>query len=150
MLSPVNGSRVPTRIWTQSFRIRTRELPWRSRVTRGSLILCLLSSLLPAIANADSNVTAAISSINVYQGTMAQVANITFSTPLGHPEGCMNYAPDNVIRLDFSSPTEPSGKTLYATVLAAFLAGRSVQFGVRGCDPTGSLAIVYSVEILSP
>lgn len=116
-----------------------------SRALRASAILGS-AVLLSGVAHADSNVTAAISSINIYRGSDAQVANIFFSSALQHPEGC-TYGPDNVIRIEFSSAAEPSGKTLYATVLAAFHSGKNIEFGVRGCDTTGAIPVVYSVRV---
>jgi hypothetical protein len=105
-----------------------------------------LVAMLPEVTRADSNVTAPIASVRIYRGAAAQAGLVFFSSALQHPEGCIT-ATDNIIYIDFASATEPDGKAIYSTVLAAFLAGRTVQFGVRGCASNGA-PLVYSVEVM--
>src|SRR5689334_8519183 len=80
-------------------------------------------------ASANSNAGGTITDVNLYTGTTAQGAYVMFASPLGHPEWCTNPA-DNEIWIDFPSTLQPDGKAIYAAVLAAYLAGRTISFGV--------------------
>src|SRR5690349_17863007 len=115
---------------------------------RRTLIPVLLGfgAMLPAIGMADSNIIVPISSVLIYRGAVYPAGLVTFSSNLQHPEGCTSVE-DNVVVIDFSSTTQPDGKSLYAAVLAAFLAGRNVQIGVRGCYTNGA-PLVYSIQIM--
>jgi hypothetical protein len=87
----------------------------------------------------------AIVNVNIYAGSVGQGANIQFSPAQPNVEGC-SYAPGNLLWIDFSSPTQPDGKVLYSTVLAAVMAGKTPIFSVRGCR-NGQVPVVYSVQI---
>lgn len=41
---------------------------------------------------------------------------------------------------------DPNAKAMYATALAAYLAGQKVGFGVSGCYP-GSAPLAYRVDV---
>lgn len=71
---------------------------------------------------------------------------IVISPALPGLEGCSVQA-GNLIWIDFSSVTEPDGRSLYATVLAAYLSGHTVGFGVAGCDVSGQFPLVYRVDV---
>ena len=67
-----------------------------------------------------------------------------FVTPLNPgAEGC-TYAPGGNIWIDFA---QPEGKTLYATFLAAMLAGKSLGFATSGCGASGQVPLVYRVDV---
>jgi hypothetical protein len=74
-------------------------------------------------------------------GTYATGAYITFAPAQPGLEGC-TYAAGNQLWIDM---TTPDGKTLYATFLAAMLAGKAVGFGVSGCINTSP--VVYRVDV---
>ena len=88
-----------------------------------------------------------VTGVGVYSGTSgAQGAYVNFSPAQPGIEGCP-YAAGNLLWIDFSSTTNPDGKTLYATVLAAYLAGRTLVFGVSGCADSGQAPLVYRVDV---
>ena len=112
----------------------------------GAFVLAIALTF-PVDVFADTTIVPqAINYINVYAGTAAQGANIQFSPARPNVEGCP-YAPGNLVWIDFSSPIQPDGKVLYATVLAAVMAGKTVIFSVRGCGPNGQVPMVYSVQV---
>ena len=48
--------------------------------------------------------------------------------------------------IDFTSATQPDGKALYASVLAAHLAGRPLGIGTNGCSVDG-FPVVYGINV---
>lgn len=74
-------------------------------------------------------------------GVYTTGAYIYFSPGIPNLEGCTNAA-GNEVWIDFG---QPEGKTLYATVMAAYAAGQKVGFGVSGC--AGQLPVVYRVDV---
>ena len=76
-------------------------------------------------------------------GVYASGAYINFSPAQPGLEGCI-YATGNELWIDFA---QPEGKSLYATFLAAVLAGKPVGFGVSGCGDAGQLPLVYRVDV---
>lgn len=74
-------------------------------------------------------------------GAYASGAYIHFAKSMPGLEGCSNTQYE--LWLDF---TASDGKAMYATALAAFLSGRSLGFGVSGCNSVGT-AVVYRVDV---
>lgn len=68
---------------------------------------------------------------------------IQFSPALSGAEGCPTQ---DHLWIEWGS--QPDGKALYATVLAAHLAGQKMTFGVSGCS-SGGHPLVYRVDIVS-
>jgi hypothetical protein len=58
-------------------------------------------------------------------------------------EGCSNQSGNQV----WIDTTQPNGKSMYATVLAAYLSGHTLGFGVSGCESTGQYPLVYRVDV---
>ncbi len=58
-------------------------------------------------------------------------------------EGC-SYAPGDQVWIDWQS--DPNGKSLYSTALAAYLAGNKVGYALSGCT-SGGLPIVYRIDV---
>jgi len=120
-------------------------------VHTGCAYLILSASLLiaPGIAGAATYVTpTAINSVSIYAGVSANGAYISINPALANgTEGC-TYTPANLLWIDFSSTVQPDGKALYASVLAAILAGKQVNFGVAGCGDAGQLPLVYRVDVI--
>ena len=85
-----------------------------------------------------------ITQFGVYSGSSgATGAFIYFSPAIAVPPGC-TYG--NELWIDFSSTVEPTGKSLYATFMAAWLAGHAVSFEISGCAPNGA-PLVYEVQV---
>jgi len=113
------------------------------------LAVMIFASLAPiGAALAISQVPAStITSMGTYTGTSgATGAWVIFSPAIPSLEGCSNAA-GNQVWIDFSSTVQPDGKTLYATVLAAYLSGHTVGFGVSSCVQAGQLPLVYRVDL---
>jgi len=129
-------------------------MPSRSYFNRmtGSVAVASLRLLVALVitlpARAATVVTpTSITKIGIYAGSSgATGAYIYFSPALPGLEGC-SYTTGNEIWIDFSSPTEPTGKSLYATAMLGWLAGHSVVFEVSGCAANGQVPLVYNVEL---
>jgi hypothetical protein len=142
---PVEAGRRDNR--AESSRMGDIQMNSETLKTISAAFASAIAVTLPINASADTVVAPqAIVWVNVYAGTAAQGANIQFSPAQPKVEGCP-YAPGNILWIDFSSPTQPDGKVLYATVLAAVMAGKTPIFGVRGCGDNGQLPLVYSVQV---
>jgi len=111
-----------------------------------AIVFASLAPLSAAIAI--SQVPAStITSMGTYTGASgSQGAWVIFSPAIPSLEGCSNTV-GNQVWIDFSSTVQPDGKTIYATVLAAYLSGHSVGFGVSGCAASGQLPLVYRVDL---
>jgi hypothetical protein len=48
---------------------------------------------------------------------------------------------------DFASQTQPAGKSLYATVITAALAGKTLSLAVSGCALNGQVSQIYRIDI---
>jgi hypothetical protein len=87
--------------------------------------------------------------LSIYMGTAGGGSTGAYIdiTP-AHPglEGCSNTS-GNELWIEFSTQTTPNGKDLYATVLAAYLAGRTITFGVSGCGFGGEFPVIYRVDM---
>jgi hypothetical protein len=109
----------------------------------------IFASLAPvSAALAISQVpSSTIMSMGSYTGASGALgAWVIFSPAIPSLEGCSNTA-GNQVWIDFSSTAQPDGKTIYATVLAAFLSGHAVGFGVNTCVQSGQIPLVYRVDL---
>lgn len=70
---------------------------------------------------------------------------ILFSPSVADTEGCAKSG-QGYAYIDFTSTLQPDGKTLYSTVLAAWLAGKSVDLVVAGCEQS-YYPLVYQIQI---
>jgi len=61
----------------------------------------------------------------IYMGSTRTGALVKFSPASPGLEGC-SYAGGNYVFIDYAAQVTPSGRDLYATVLAAYLAGRTI------------------------
>src|SRR5437588_10533517 len=93
----------------------------------------------PAHANTQVGSPVTVTGVHIYMGTSGGGATGVYVdiTP-GHPglEGC-TYSAGTELWIEFSTQTSPGGKDLYATVYSAFIAGRTMTFGVSGCGFDG-------------
>lgn len=111
-------------------------------------LVMLLGGFLPAIGWGASTVSSVtVTQVSIYAGSSgAQAGLVVFEPARPGMEGC-TYSPGNELWIDFSSTTQPDGKALYTTVLAAYLAGRTLSFEVSGCADGGQLPQVYWVGV---
>jgi hypothetical protein len=88
-----------------------------------------------------------ITIVTLYQASQVSPAGalmqFTPTTP-SDTEGC-TYSGKGYAWIDFSSSSQPDGKSLYATLVAAQLAGKLVGFGVNGCS--GGYPVVYGINV---
>jgi hypothetical protein len=111
-----------------------------------AMIFTLLAPLSGALATTQIPAST-ITSMGSYTGASgAQGAWVIFSPAIPGLEGCTITA-GNQVWIDFSSTAQPDGKTIYATVLAAFLSGHAVGFGVNTCVQAGQMPLVYRVDL---
>ena len=100
-----------------------------------------MAALYALTASASTQVSPdrTITSIGAY-GNMGYVV---FSPAVPGLESCP-YANGDIVYFDWG--TNPDAKTMYATAMAAYLAGQKVGFGVTGCVP-GSAPIAYRIDV---
>src|SRR5436190_7321301 len=98
----------------------------------------MLSSLAAGSVLASSPVYAyggtawgTITMLTIYRGSVRTGALIEPSATFTNGDNCSN--PVNLF-INFSTTETPDGKALYATALAAQLAGKSVSIGTQGCS----------------
>ncbi len=110
-----------------------------------SVALGIIGITVPASSFADTN-SVTIVRTTIYMGSTYTGALITISPAYPGLGGCLNSAGQYVF-IDFSAQTAPSGRDLYASVLAAFLAGRTVSFGTTGCSSDGWYPLARAVGV---
>ncbi|MES1192619.1 MAG: hypothetical protein ABUS47_16280 [Steroidobacter sp.] len=117
---------------------------------RISKVLCLMgvACALPQAALASTQTgRETVTTLSIYSGTTSQGAIVQISPALPNgTEGCA-YTPADLLWIDFSTTVQPDGKSLYATVMSALLAGHQVSFGVLGCGDSGQHPLVYRVDV---
>ncbi len=110
------------------------------------LIAALSFGLFPVMAPAWSGYNSVtITHLSVYQAGQASPAGVLVEVSPVTPadtEGC-SQSGKGWIWIDFSSTAQPDGKTLYAMLVAAELAGKTVNIGVNGCASNG-LPLAYA------
>ena len=73
----------------------------------------------------------------------ADLGFIVFSPAVPNLEGC-SYSNGDQVAIDWS--TNANNKSIYATALAAHVAGQKVGFGVSGCHSSG-LPLLYRIDV---
>ena len=108
-------------------------------------VLAIALGGAPALSTAATQVSGVtIVTVGIYVPSGgSQGAYVTFSPANPGLEGC-TYSVGNELWID---TTQSDGKALYASVLAASLAGRTVTFGVGGCANNGQVPLVYRVDV---
>jgi len=109
----------------------------RRQVKQIHVGIILASSLLSGVAMASSQV----SGVTVTQLSM-------YSSPTGNDGVVVYFSPGNALYIDFSYTTQPDGKALYASLLAAELAGKAVTFGVSGCGTSNQFPTIYRIDVV--
>jgi hypothetical protein len=118
----------------------------RTKAARWLVVSALL--LTPAVLMADATNETPISSINLYGGSSLTPGALVVISPAqpANLQGC-SYTGGAYVWISFSSSTAPTGRDIYASVLAALIAGQQVAFVTSGCDPTGAYPQVTTVTI---
>jgi hypothetical protein len=76
-------------------------------------------------------------------GSYVDFGFVVFSPAVPNLEGC-SYTAGDLVAIDWS--TNANSKSIYATALAAHIAGQKVGFGVSGCHSNGT-PLVYRVDV---
>jgi hypothetical protein len=88
-----------------------------------------------------------ITNITLYTGASGtQAALVTFTPATANLAGC-SFAAGNVAWIDFSSSVAPTGNSLYATVLSAYVSGQTIGFGFSGCVDAGVYPLVNQIAM---
>ncbi|MES1189996.1 MAG: hypothetical protein ABUS47_02830 [Steroidobacter sp.] len=121
------------------------------RLIKIGKVLCVtgIAFALPLTVSAATQVGGVtVTKVSIYSGSTMQGAMVWISPALPDGTESCSYTPANILWIDFSSTTQPDGKSLYATVMSAFLAGHQVTFAVSGCGDAGQHPLVYRVDVL--
>lgn len=118
-----------------------------------SAVICgLIGSYIPSLCLATSGYNYFTpTDVSIYQAGQSSAPGgvlITFSTASAtgaDNEGC-TYSGKGYAWIDWSSTALPDGKALYASVLAAYLAGKQIGIGLNGCSSSG-YPVVYGVNV---
>jgi hypothetical protein len=106
-------------------------------------VLAITTSLLPTLGAAWSGYNrVTILDLTTYQAPATAGISVKFSPATPNLEGC-SYTTGDYAWID---TTQADGKAVYASILAAYLAGRSVDIGVHGCASNGTPR-VYGISI---
>lgn len=109
-------------------------------------VLSAILALAPIPGSTTSGVqNVTVTQLSIYMGSTATGAYVKFSPATPGLEGC-SYAVGDNAWIDFAAQVVPSGRDIYASVLAAHLAGRPIGIGVNGCNASG-YPIVYGVNV---
>jgi hypothetical protein len=114
----------------------------------GLCLAALIAMTRPNTGFASGYSPVTIAQIILYQGGGASPpygALVQLTTSPSDTEGC-THSSSGYAWVDFTSTTQPDGKTVYAALLAAELAGKSVNIGVTGCNSQG-YPLVYAVGV---
>lgn len=76
-------------------------------------------------------------------GIYTNFAFVIFTPAVPNLEGCPYTTGDEVV-IDWTN--DPNAKGMYATALAAYLAGQKVGFGVNGCH-AGGAPLAYRIDV---
>jgi len=120
-------------------------MPVRKSIRLFAPILGILGALLASASIADTNSVTVVRTA-IYMGSTYPGMLVSISPAYPGLDGCSNTAGQYVF-IDFAAQTVPSGRDLYASVLAAYLSGHTVAFGTQGCSSDGSYPVVVAVAI---
>jgi hypothetical protein len=107
-----------------------------------SIAICAIATPSPAFSYGGTG-WGPLTMVTIYRGTVRTGALIKPSVTFTNGDGCSQSAD---LMIDFSTAEAPDGKALYATALAAHLAGKSVSIGTLGCSSEG-FPLVYGINV---
>jgi hypothetical protein len=108
-----------------------------------SALLFLIPTFCSALDGVDG-VTVVLAT--VYMGSTASGAYVKFSPAKPGFGGC-TYTAGDLAWIDFSAQVTPNGRDVYATALAAYLAGHTIGIGVNGCSTGGVYPLVTGINV---
>lgn len=112
------------------------------------LFASALLSLAPALGWAYGTTnTVTITTLTIYMAanTTGALVKFTPANPSGLT-GC-TYTTGDYVFIDFSATGNPNGRDLYASLLAATMAGKQVDIGTLGCGDGGYYPLAYGVNV---
>ena len=107
-----------------------------------SIAMVTITASAPAFAYGGTG-WGPLNMVTIYRGTVRPGALIKPSATFTNNDNCAH--PEELF-IDFSTAEAPDGKSLYATALAAQLAGKSVSIGTLGCSSEG-FPVVYGINV---
>ena len=111
-----------------------------------SFLLSGLLILVPTLCSAADGVDGVtVVLATVYMGSTASGAYVKFSPAKSGFGGC-TYSTGDLAWIDFTAPVTPNGRDVYATALAAYLAGHTIGIGVNGCS-SGGYPLVTGINV---
>ncbi len=110
-------------------------------------ILVVGSAGTSPVALANTNAVT-VEMTTVYMGSTYPGALVKISPAYPAGLGGCSYTTGDYVFIDFAAQVTPSGRDLYASVVAAFMAGRQVSFGTSGCSSDGAYPRAYGVNLL--
>ena len=119
--------------------------PVRKSARLSASILGILGALLGSASFADTGSVTVVRT-SIYMGSTYPGMLVTISPAYPGLDGCSN-TPGQYLFINFAAQTVPSGRDLYASVLAGYLAGHTIAFGTLGCSSDGSYPVVVAVNI---
>jgi hypothetical protein len=103
-------------------------------------ILLMIITALSANATAAEWVTPNITSVKAFDSQDNQFIHVS---NFSNPGGCSDASTVVILRAD-----NTDWKVLHSTLLAGFLAGKTIKLRVNGCSSNNSSAVVDGVEIM--
>jgi hypothetical protein len=100
-----------------------------------------------SVALADTNAVT-IETATIYMGSSYPGALVKISPAYPAGLGGCSYTTGNYVFIDFAAQVTPSGRDLYASVVAAFMAGHQVAFGTSGCSSDGAYPRASAINLL--
>lgn len=123
---------------------------WAALTTALSVTLAWTGPNVAIATSGFNNIT--VTSLTIYQAgpSAAPGALIQFTGGTGADnEGC-TWSGKGYAWIDWSSASQPDGKAVYATVLGAYLSGKSIGFGLNGCSTNYDghyYPLVYGINV---
>ena len=114
----------------------------------GLFLTALIAAIRPNTGLASGYSPVTIAQVTLYQGRGTSPpygALVQLTTSPSDSEPC-THSSRGYAWLDFTSTTQPDGRVLYAALLAAEIAGKSVNIGVSGYSSLG-YPLIYAVGV---
>lgn len=116
------------------------------RSTRGVAAMALL---MPTLGWTGSTGPVTITRLSIYIAGQSTGAILTFTPAASSVNNSCSYTGNDDVWIDFSGSGNPNGRDLYATALAAFLAGQQIEITTTGCaGPSNSVPDISSLSII--
>jgi len=118
-------------------------------IRRSTLGVAAVALLMPTLGWSGSTGTVTITRLSIYMTGPSTGAIITFTPAASSVNNSCSYTGNDDVWIDFSGSGNPNGRDLYATALAAFMAGQQIEVTTTGCaGPSNSVPSITSLSIL--